>query len=341
LESPDTLGLFNEKLKPSEERKVILKPRVMLINPTIRPEGVQLLQKSCDVYFAPDGDEKTLVEYVAKGAEALITRMEPITKNVIEVGKDLRVIGRPGVGVNDIDLQAATAKNIRVINVPAGNALSVAEHVVALMLALAKMVKKGDEAVRGNDWMFRDRELPMEISNKNLYLLGFGNNARITARIAQQAFDMKVRAFDPFLDRKVFEEMKVRVIEDMDSGFKGADFVSVHLPLTPSTKHLIGTKQFQLMEGAYFINCSRGGIVATDDLVNALNIGLLKGAGIDVFEEEPPSKTNRLLQCNNAILTPHYAGDTIEAKTRCALILVENVIKQLRGEKAEGIVNIK
>jgi D-3-phosphoglycerate dehydrogenase len=318
-----------------------LKPKVMLIDPTIRPEGVELLKKSCEVYTAPNGDEKTLIEYVGKGADALITRMTPVTKAVIEAGKNLKVIGRPGVGVDNIDIQTATERNISIINVPAGNALSVAEHVIALMLALAKMVRKGDEAVRGRDWMFRDRELPIEISNKNLYLLGFGNNARITARMAQNAFDMKVRAYDPFVDRKTFQESNVRVIEDIDSGFEGADFVSVHLPLTTSTRHMIGAKQFKLMEGAYFINCSRGGIVSTDDLVNSLNSGLLKGAGVDVYEEEPPSKTNKLLYCKNAILTPHYAGDTIEAKTRCALILVENVIKQLSGEKADGIVNFK
>lgn len=315
------------------------KPKVLLIHPTIRKEGVEFLAQHAELIYAPAGDEETLIEFVRKDIEAVVVRTENITRDVIRAGSSLRVLGQNGVGVDNIDVEAATANGVAVVNVPKANAPSVGEHVAMLILALSKNLFKADRAVRSGDWMFRDRHLPSEIMGKTVYLIGFGNNAKETAKILRNAFFMDIKAYDPFVSAREMAELGVAKVDDLYDGFADSKYVSVHVPSTPSTYHLIDERAFSKMRDVYFINCSRGVVVDTESFCRAVKRGNIVAAGLDVFEEEPPALDSEVLKLDNVIVTPHFAGDTLEAKQRCALTLAEDLIRGLSGKLPEGLYN--
>lgn len=315
------------------------KKNILLIEPTIRHEGVKILSENFNTIFAPNGQENTLVEYIQRDIEAIIVRTEHITQNIIKSGKSLKIIAQNGVGVDNIDVNTATEEKIAVINVPNANSLSVGEHVAMFILTLSKNLFSADKAVRTGHWSFRDSHLPTEIFRKNGYLIGFGNNAQATAQVLVNGFGMSLRAYDPYVSAKKMQEYNVEKVENIYDGFSSANFISVHVPLTPNTFHLIDDVAFSKMKNAFFINCSRGPVVKTSSLCWALKNKYILGAGLDVFEDEPPDTKSEIFQFDNVITTPHFAGDTLEAKQRCAITLANDVVKALNNSLPTGLYN--
>lgn len=314
--------------------------KVLLIYPTIHEKAVAYLKDNCEVFVAPDSSYETLVSFFEKGVEGLVTRTEIITKQILDQAKDLKVIAQNGVGIDNIDVAHATERKIAVLNVPNGNSLSVAEHVVTCILALSKNLFKSDLAVRKGDYSFKLSEPPSEVFGKVVFLVGFGNNARITSEMLIKAFSMSILAFDPYVPKEFMDDLGVEKVEKLEEGLRRSDFISLHLPLTENTFHIIGATEFgQMKKSSFLINCARGSLVDSGALLKALKGGMIKGAALDVFEAEPVKVSDPLLSLDNLIVTPHLAGETKEANLRTALLLAEDLVKALKGEKPNGLVN--
>lgn len=315
---------------------------ILLINPTIRPVGVELLKKECNVFFAPDGEEDTLIEYINKhSVEAVLTRVEKITRNIIESCKGLKVIGQHGVGLDNIDVAAASENGVLVLNVPDANYISVAEHAMMFILALSRRLLMADSSVRNGNWKFRETNIPMEVADKNLLIVGLGRIGRDVAKKAQ-AFNMKVMAYDVFVDADTMNSLGITKAESLEQGLGEADFISVHAPLTSETRGMISAEQFKLMKKtACIINLGRGPVINEEALISALKSNEIAGAGLDVLELEPPDEGNLLFDFSSVILTPHFGGDTAEAKDRCSTILARTAIDALNGSKPYNAVNFK
>lgn len=316
------------------------KNKILLIKPTIMREGIEILEKEVDLIYAPDGSEKTLIKYIID-VDALIVRVEHITASIIEASKQLKVIAEHGVGIDNIDVQKAKEKGIIVINAPNANYVSVAEHVVMFVLSLSKNVLRADKAVRNGYWNFRNEHIPQEIDGKNFFCIGFGKTGQKTCQTLKSAFNMNIFFYDPYISQEEAKNYGVQKIEDLYKGLKLADFVSLHLPYNKYTHHLISTKEFNFFkEGSSFlINCARGPIVDSKALYNALKSGKIKGVGLDVFEKEPPDVSDKLIELDNVILTPHFAGDTIESKKRCSKTIATEVLSILKGNKPKFAIN--
>lgn len=310
---------------------------ILFIEPTIRPIGVDYLEKRFHTFLAPDGKESTLLNMINKhNIHAVITRTESITANIIKKSPSLKVIAQHGVGVNNIDLKAASEEGIYVLNVPDANFVSVAEHTIMSILVLSRNLLRNDREVRNDNWEYRDIQLPSEISGKNLLIVGFG---RIGEKVYEYArlFNMNVLVYDPFVKKS---DLDVTIVDSLLGGLELADYVTLHLPLLKSTEKYFSEEQFKHMkESAYFINVSRGPIVDQQALIEALQRNRISGAALDVLEKEPPDPNDPILKLDNVIFTPHIAGDTIEAKNRCSTILAEEVEKVLHGEVSKNIVN--
>lgn len=314
--------------------------KVLLIHPTIHDKAVSYIKDNCEVFVAPDNSLETLVSFFDKGIEGLVTRTEIISKQILDQAKNLKIIAQNGVGVDNIDVAYATERNIAVLNVPNGNSLSVAEHVVTCILALSKNLLKSDLAVRKGDYSFKISEPSYEVSGKVVFLVGFGNNARITAEMLKKAFSMSILAFDPYVPKELMNDLGIEKVEKLEEGLRRSDYISLHLPLTENTFHIIGHKEFgHMKKSSFFINCARGSLVDSRALLNALKGGMIRGAALDVFEAEPVKESDPLLSLDNLIVTPHLAGETKEANLRTALMLAEDLVKALKGEKPNGLVN--
>jgi len=314
---------------------------VLLIRPTIRSTGINYLEDKCKVVYAPNGEEDTLIDYInTYNISAVITRTERITEKVIKSTSSLKFIGQHGVGLDNIDLDACKVHGVAVLNVPDANFMSVAEHAMTMILALSKNLMVNDEEVRKNNWAYREQYFPSEINNKNMYVIGFGRNGRETARKAMDGFGMHVLGFDPFVSKKEMELINVNKMNKLEDGLAQADFVSIHVPLTPGTKHLISSEQLSVMKSsAYIINVSRGQILDNKALYHALTNNIIAGAGLDVLENEPPEMNDPILNSKKIIFTPHIAGDTKEAKDRTSLTIAREIVLSLKGEVSNNVVN--
>lgn len=305
--------------------------KILLMKPTIHPDGVALLQTKKEVVLAPDGKEETIIKYLQdKEIEALIARVELINKKVIDSAAGLRVIGQHGAGLDNIDVKAAQAKGIKIVNAPGVNAISVAEHVIMLMLGISKRIVAADAAVRSGDWAFRNRLIPVEMNGKALFLLGLGAIGRNVAQRARTAFNMKVYAFDPLVSELEMQALGVEKVNDIAEALPLADYVSIHVPLMDSTRGMFNEEAFSKMkESAYIINTSRGPLISEKALVKALKENRIAGAALDVFDQEPPATDNELFKLPNVIVSPHFAGDTIEAKRRTSMTVAKGVLNAL------------
>lgn len=314
--------------------------KVLLIHPTIQPCGIDILASSAEIVMAPDGNEETLITFLSSGEiSAIVVRVEKITRRVIEASHGLKVIGQHGVGVDHIDLETATEKGIMVLNAPTSNYVSTAEHAVTLMLALARRLPEADQAVRKGDFQFRERFFPMEINGKELLIIGLGRIGSEVARKCRLAFSMNLMAYDPYVSDFEMSALGVKKV-DLQEGLQSSDFVSIHMPLTAETRHLIDKKALSLMKPtAFLVNASRGGVVNQNDLVAVLEKKDIAGAGLDVYDPEPPQIEEPLLKLSNVILSPHFAGDTHEAKQNCSTSISTEVKEVLEGRKPRFIVN--
>ena len=271
--------------------------------------------------------------------DAILARTAPYTAKVFEAGKKLKVISRHGVGYDNIDVARATELGIWVTFAPESLSNTVAEHVIGCTLTLARNFMQLDREMRAGNWGIRDKLLGTDLAGKALGIVGLGRIGRRVAQKASQGLDMKVIGYDPFLKQEQVAEFATPVMS-MDDVFSVADFVTLHIPGGPSNRGVIGKKQFALMKKtAFFINASRGDVVAEADLLEALRNGSIAGAAIDVYEKEPPQKDNPLMSLSNVLLTPHNASQTRECMIRMALHAAQGIDEVLSGRRPSWPVN--
>ncbi|MBM4237851.1 MAG: phosphoglycerate dehydrogenase, partial [Euryarchaeota archaeon] len=259
-----------------------------------------------------------------------------ITKEVIEAGKRLKVIGRAGVGVDNVDVDQATIKGILVMNTPSANIISAAEHTMAMILTLARNIVWADGSLKAGKWE-RTKFTGIELSGKTLCIVGIG---RVGAEVAKRAksFQMRLIGYDPFISPETAVKVGVRLLP-LDRALEEADIVTIHAPLTPSTHHILGKDQFKLMKPtAMLVNCARGGIVDEEALYEALKSKKIAGAAVDVFEKEPPTGS-RLLELPNIVTTPHLGASTREAQEKVSLEMAEHVKLFLSEHRITNAVN--
>ncbi len=289
--------------------------------------------------MAPDFTEATLVREI-RDCAGLLVRTAPIPASVIEAGAGLKVIARHGVGYDNIDVAAATRRKIPVCITPRANALSVAEHVLTLMLVLAKRIVPYDIATRKNEWEIRNSYAAFDLDGKVLGILGMGRIGTLVCQKARAAFNMEVLVYDPLVPREAMEKAGGKVVTAIPELLKAADFVTLHMPSMPETKGLIGAAQLRMMKrSAFLINCARGPVVDEPALVKALKEGVIAGAGLDVFDPEPPVADNPLFGLPNVVLSPHSAGLTVECVIRMATHAAQAIVDVLEGRRPEGVVN--
>jgi D-3-phosphoglycerate dehydrogenase len=306
----------------------------VLIREDIADAGLELLRSKFDVDVRKDGDLATLIgDY-----DAIIVRSATkLTADLIERADRLRVIGRAGVGVDNVDVEAATRRGIVVANAPESNVVSAAEHTIGLLVALARNIPQAHAALRGGRWE-RSKWGGVELADKTLGVLGFGRIGQLVARRAI-GLGMRVVAHDPFVARERFRELGIESAETPEDVYRVADFITIHLPLTDETRGAIGREELARMKrGVRIVNAARGELVDEEALVEALTDGTVAGAAMDVFLHEPYS--GPLLELDNVVVTPHLAASTTEAQDRAGVIVAEQVAAALEGGLVTNAVNI-
>ncbi len=312
----------------------------ILITQPIHESGERLLiKKGYDVRFASDITESTLAREV-RDVSGLLVRTAGIPASVIEAGRALRVIARHGVGYDNIDVVAATRRKIPVCITPRANAVSVAEHVLALMLALTKKIVPYDRATRKNNWEIRNDFGALDLDGKILGVIGMGRTGTLVCQKAKAAFNMEVLVYSPRASREMIEKAGGKKVSGIPKLLKVSDIVTLHVPLTGETGGLIGKAEFHMMKpSAFLINCARGPLVDERELFRALKNGIIAGAGLDVFDPEPPKDDNPLFGLTNVVLSPHSAGLTAECVMRMASQAAQTIIDVLEGRHPEGVIN--
>ena len=310
----------------------------VLVSDLLSQQGLNVLRANDD--FEVDVDlnlsHEALLERIAAYDALLIRSATKITKDVIDAATQLKVIGRAGVGVDNIDVQAATRNGILVVNTPTGNTIAAAEHTIAMLLALARNIVPAGISLRSRNWQ-RNDFIGVELYGKVFGTVGLGRIGREVARRVQ-AFEMQVIAYDPYISANAAEKMGIRLV-DRETLFQESDYISVHTHLNAETYHSIGESEFALMKpGCRLINCARGGIVDEDALYYALKAGQLAGAALDVFENEPATDTP-LLDLENLLAIPHLGASTSEAQEHVAIEVAQQVINALRGQPVANAVN--
>jgi D-3-phosphoglycerate dehydrogenase len=308
----------------------------ILIADPIAPEGIEYLESQAEVEVRRGLNAEELMDILGD-YDALIVRSETkVTRSVIAAGKKLQVIARAGVGVDNIDLEAATSGGIAVVNAPAGNTIAAAEHTLALILATARNVPQAHGSMKQGRWE-RGAFMGIEVRNKTLGIIGLG---RVGSEVARRArsFSMRTIAFDPFVSPE-YAQLSGVELQDMNELLSQCDFLTLHTAYTYDTHHLIGAKELALMKPtAYVVNVARGELLDEDAILAALEEGRLAGAALDVFSTEPPQHTS-LVNHPKVIVTPHLGASTREAQREVALEASEQVLAVLRGEPARNMVN--
>ncbi|MBW3583072.1 MAG: phosphoglycerate dehydrogenase [Euryarchaeota archaeon] len=315
-----------------------MSPLKIIVTDPIAPEGLAVLREAgiqADVKtdLSTEALKAALPEYdgwiIRSGTKA--------TRELIEAATDLKVIGRAGVGIDNIDVDAATERGVVVMNTPYGNTLSVAEHTIGLMLALSRHVATGTASLRNGQWLRKELK-GVEVAGKTLGIVGLGRIGKEVARRAQ-GLDMKVVGSDPFISADVAKGLGIELLP-LDQLWPRVDFLTVHVPLTPKTKGIIGSEAFQkIKKGARILNVARGGVVDEKALLAAITSGTVAGAALDVFESEPP-KGNPLIDRPEVIGTPHLGASTAEASIRCGVEVCEQVAAYLVKGEAQNAVNL-
>ncbi|HMP01683.1 MAG TPA: phosphoglycerate dehydrogenase [Gemmatales bacterium] len=314
-------------------------PRVFISDP-LEVEGLDMLRAAgLDLDVRPGLKGEELAEAI-RGSEGLIVRSGTrVTAGLLEQPGRLRAIVRAGVGVDNIDVAAATRKGIVVMNTPGGNTLSTAEQTVALLYALARHTPAADASLHAGKWE-RGKFVGVQLAGKTLGIIGLGRIGREVAKRAL-AMDMKVLGFDPMLAADRIAALGVEPAGDVGQVLEASDFVTLHVPLTEQTRHFLGAAELARMKrGARLINCARGGLVDETALVAALQSGHLAGAGIDVFEQEPPPPDHPLLHQPNVVCTPHLGASTTEAQRGVALEAAQLLIDFLTRGQVQSAVNM-
>ncbi len=311
-----------------------MKPIVFLPEP-IDSAGVDLLRSECDI-LTPNGPDDRAGLYQA---DAVVIRLFTVSAQDMEQAPHLKVIAKHGVGVDSIDLQAATARRIPVVYTPTANANAVAEHTLTLMLALARRIGPAAAAMQEGNFAARDTLGGFELAGRTLAVVGLG---RIGARVTQMAalgLDMTVYGYDPFVDKSQYDGPAI-LVDSLEELLPKADILTLHAPLTPETHNLINADTLQLLKPeCHIVNTSRGAAVDELALADALNQGRIAGAALDVFSAEPLPKDHPLYQTPNTLLTPHLAGITQESLVRMSLHAAQGILAVLQGNKPDHVFN--
>lgn len=308
----------------------------ILVADPISPRGVEALraEPSFEVIFQTGLKEDALLELVPDCAALVVRSETKVNRRVLEAAGQLRVVGRAGVGVDNVDVEAATARGVIVMNTPDGNTISTAEHAFSLLVSTARMIPQADASMKAGKWD-RKRFQGVELYGKTLGILGMG---RIGSELARRAiaFGMRVLAYDPYLASSRARALQVELIEELDDLVPRADFISMHMPLTPETRHMLDARRLALCRpGVRIVNCARGGLVDETALLAALDSGHVAGAALDVFEvEPPPAEGFPLRNSPRIILTPHLGASTAEAQESVGIEIAHAV----RAALLEGVI---
>ncbi len=312
----------------------------VLISDKLGDDAVRILEaRKIDVVFNPDlPKDPAALKEALKDADGLAIRSATkMTAEMIAAAPNLKVIGRAGIGVDNIDIEAATGAGIAVMNTPFGNAVTTAEHAIAMMFAIARKIPQADASTKASKWE-KSKFMGRELFGKTLGLVGAGNIGSIVASRAQ-GLKMKVIAFDPFLSEEKANDLGVELVS-LNELLTRANFVTLHTPLNDKTRNIIGRDAFDVIrEGAYIINCARGGLVDEDALLDALESGRIAGAALDVFLEEP-AKNHPLFERDDVVVTPHLGASTQEAQENVAVQIAEQIADYLLTGAVQNALNM-
>lgn len=310
--------------------------RILVCDP-LAPAGIEILQQAGEVIVKTDLDEMELAETVTR-ADAIVVRSgTQVTERVLQAADSLKIIARAGVGVDNIDVAAATRRGIVVVNSPAGNTLAAAEHTMALMMAASREIPQACAELKSGDWS-RKSHLGRQLFEKQLGIVGLG---KVGAEVARRAgaFGMKISAYDPFISREQAEAVGVELLDTLQEVASQADYLSLHCALTPDTEDIIDGEILSAMKPeATLINTARGGLVDEDALIEALTSGQIAAAALDVFIQEP-THNRELIELDNVIVTPHIAASTHEAQVNVAVDAARQVVDVLSGRLPRWPVN--
>ena len=316
------------------------KPRILIAD-TISLRGVEELSRddALDVVTRTGLSEPELLKIIP-GFSAIVVRSETkVTAAILQAGKSLRAVGRAGVGVDNVDIETATRRGIVVLNAPGGNTVSTAEHAFSLLLSVARKIPQADASVRTGSWNRKNFQ-GVELYNKTLGIIGMG---RIGTELSRRAiaFGMRVVSFDPYLSAARARSLQVELMEELDDLLAHSDFISLHTPLTPETRHLLDAARLKKTRaGVRIVNCARGGLIEETALVEALKSGHVAAAALDVFEEEPLPANSPLRQAPNLVLTPHLGASTAEAQESVGIEIAQSVRAVLLEGTIRNAINM-
>jgi len=318
-------------------KKMTEKPKVFLYE-TMHQQGIDYLEAHAKVLWASSVDEDAICREVSDASGIIVRALGKVTARVMDSAPKLKVVGRHGAGVDNIDIKAATERGIQVVNTPDAPTEAVAEHVAATMIVLARRILEADKAIREGKWDFRYSTPGQELQGKILGIVGMGRIGYRLAEIAALGLGMKIFYCDIVANSNAEEKFGATKME-LDELLQQSDVVTLHVPATPATKHLINAGKLELMKpSAFLVNAARGSVVDILALYDALKDGKLLGAGIDVFEEEPPPVDMPIFNLPNVVVTPHTAGHTEEAVVAMSMV-AEDIIGVINGQEPKYPVN--
>lgn len=299
----------------------------ILVAADIAKEAIDLLRNDFEVEIATGLSEDELAEKVV-GFDAIAVRSKPrVTTKILENAKDLKLVARAGVGLDNIDLETCKEKGIKVVNSPTALSESVAELVFAMILSFNRNIVKADNSMKKGLWEKKNLK-GTEVHGKTIGIVGFGRIGSHIAKIAN-GYGMKVLAFDVNKDDVLAAKLGVEY-KELDELIRASDYLTLHVPLIPQTRGMISMPQLEMMkDNALLINTARGGVVNEDDLFKALSNGIIRGACLDVYENEPP-KDSPLAGLDNVLMTPHIGASTAEAQTKAGIIIAQKIIEELK-----------
>ena len=311
----------------------------ILITDKMANEAIELLKDAGHDVTFDEMDGETLLKEISAYDALMVRGRTKAVKEVVEAGASgsLKVIGRAGIGVDNVDIETAAKLGIHVVNAPTGSTASVAELAIGHMLALSRHLSKADMTMKKGEWIKKQLK-GNELGGKTLGLVGCGNIGRLTGKFAQ-AFGMNVIGYDPFISKEDLKKDEIEKIDELAELMGKADFISLHLPHIPKTHHIVNKQMISKMKPtACIVNCARGGTVDEKALYDALKNGKIAGAGLDVYEQEPP-KDSPLLQLDNIMLTPHIGANTKEGQIRAGTVCADQILKVLDCKKPYFCVN--
>jgi len=315
-------------------------PKVLIAD-SISQRGIDELSRdnALDVSVQTNLSVPQLLEIIPEFTALVVRSQTKVTADVLKAGARLRVVGRAGVGVDNVDVETATRRGVVVLNAPGGNTVSTAEHAFSLLLCVARKIPQADASMREKNWDRKNFE-GVELYNKTLGVIGMG---RIGSELARRAiaFGMRVVAYDPYLSATRARALQVELVDELDDLLAGADFISLHTPLTPETRHLLDAARLQKTKrGVRIINCARGGLIDETALANALQDRHVAAAALDVFEKEPLPNDSALRSTPNLILTPHLGASTAEAQESVGIEIAQSIRAALLEGTIRNAVNM-